>query len=253
MITFFKVFVALQLFLFIANTSANEQQLVISKKNHHQLIIVITDNWQADHGLLYTFEQNNGVWQKKWANKAVTVGKNGLAWGLGLHHHQQGQYKKEGDGKAPAGIFTLGTAFGYFKSVNTGLPYQQMSANDYCIDVNGSPYYNKLVDQSKVGENAVKSSSEPMRRDIHVNGDMRYKKGIIVQHNQQNISQQGSCIFMHVWKAAGIPTAGCTAMADSTITDLLAWLDANKNPIFVVLPRSEFLAKKQAWALPDIN
>jgi len=215
--------------------------------------MVITKNWQADHGLLYSYEKINGTWLQKTANKAVTVGKNGLAWGLGLHSKQQGQYKKEGDGKAPAGIFTLGNAFGYLKSINTALPYQQMSADDYCIDVNGSPYYNQIVDQRKVGKSAVRRSSEPMRRDIHVNGDIRYKKGIVVQHNLQNLSEQGSCIFMHVWKATGVATSGCTAMPESTITKLFTWLDTNKNPLYVALPFSQYQILKQAWGLPNIN
>ena len=39
----------------------------------------------------------------------VSVGRNGAAWGLGLHAAQpQGPQKQEGDGRAPAGVFTLG-------------------------------------------------------------------------------------------------------------------------------------------------
>lgn len=247
-----KNLVTLVCFYTAINVSANEKQL-LANNVHQQLILVITDNWRTDHGLLYTFEKSNGTWLKVSVNNTVTVGKNGLAWGLGLHSKQNGQYKKEGDGKAPAGIFTLGEAFGYFKSVNTGLPYQQMSADDYCIDVTGSPYYNQLVDQNNVGKAAVKNSSEPMRRDIHVDGDIRYKKGIIVQHNQQNISGQGSCIFMHVWKSTGVATSGCTAMEEGTITSLLAWLDAKKQPLYVVLPKVEYQIKQQKWRLPKVN
>jgi len=249
-----KIFI-LACFFLAMNGYANEKQILTSNE-HQQLIMVITDNWQTDHGLLYTFEKSDSAWQQKNAvlvNNAVTVGKNGLAWGLGLHSKQQGQYKKEGDGKAPAGIFTLGEAFGYLKSVNTGLPYQQMSTNDYCIDVNGSPYYNQLVDQGKVGKAAIKGSSEPMRRDIHVNGDIRYRKGVIVQHNPQNISGQGSCIFMHIWKSTGIPTSGCTAMEESTITSLLAWLDVKKHPLYVVLTKAEYQTKQNQWGLPKLN
>ena len=239
--------------IMLAITSYADEKKILESRDHQQLIMVITDNWQVDHGLLYTFEKNSNQWQLISKASVVTVGKNGLGWGLGLHNKQQGVYKKEGDGKAPAGIFTLGEAFGYLKSVNTGLSYQQMSANDYCIDVNGSPYYNQLVDQSKVGKAAVKGSSEPMRRDIHANGDIRYKKGFIVQHNPQNISKQGSCIFMHVWKAAGVPTSGCTAMEESVISRLLAWLNANKHPLYVALPRAQYQQKKRTWGLPALN
>jgi len=231
---------------------ADEKALLMSEQ-HQQLILVITDNWQVDHGLLYTFEKKLGQWQLVSKAAPVTVGKNGLAWGLGAHNKQQGQYKTEGDGKAPAGIFALGKAFGYLQSVNTRLVYQQMTAKDYCIDVNDSPYYNQLVNKTLVGEQVIKGSSEPMRRDIHFNGDHRYKKGIVIKHNPDNLSAQGSCIFMHIWQRSGVPTAGCTAMSENAISRLLAWLDPKKNPLYIALPKMQYLAKKERWALPDIR
>jgi len=220
---------------------------------HQQLVVVINDNWQADHGLLYRFEKIAGQWQQVSSKIQVSLGRTGLAWGIGLHDKQQGQVKKEGDGKAPAGIFALGDAFGYLSKLNTGLTYNQMSGNDFCIDVNGSPYYNQIVSKLNVGEQGIKGSSEPMRRDIHLNGDDKYKKAAVINHNSQNISAAGSCIFMHIWQDVKTATAGCTAMSETNITELLAWLDATKQPLYVALPKSEYLAKRSVWALPPLQ
>jgi L,D-peptidoglycan transpeptidase YkuD (ErfK/YbiS/YcfS/YnhG family) len=230
-----------------------DEKFLLTREQHQQLILVITDNWQVDHGLLYTFEKKRGQWQPLSKAAPITVGKNGLAWGLGVHNKQQGKYKIEGDGKAPAGIFVLGKSFGYLQSVNTQLVYQRMTAEDYCIDINDSPYYNQLVNKAIVGEQAIKGSSEPMRRDIHFNGDHRYKKGIVIKHNPSNISAQGSCIFMHIWKRSGVATSGCTAMSENVISNLLAWLEPKKNPLYIALPKAQYLAKKERWALPDIT
>jgi len=230
---------------------------------HQQLILVITDNWQVNNGNLYTFtKQNNNqkenqdqVWQKSASSilsTKVTVGKKGLAWGIGLHPKQQGVHKVEGDGKAPAGIFSLGNAFGYLDNILTGLTYQAMTKNDFCIDVKGSPYYNQLVNSSIVGEKAIKGSTEGMRRDIHYKGDQRYKKGIFVKHNEENIDAAGSCIFMHVWKDKGIPTSGCTAMTEQNMDSILAWLDTDKNPLYIALPMAQYQALKSQWFLPEI-
>lgn len=239
--------------LFLFMTLYANAKPILAVAQYQQLVVVITDNWQVDHGLMYTFVKVNGVWQTVSAASSVTVGKHGLAWGLGLHNKQQGQYKIEGDGKAPAGIFSLGDAFGYFKTVNTHMRYQQMSVDDYCIDVNGSRFYNQIVDKSIVGEAAIKGSTEPMRRDLHLNGDIRYKKGLLVGYNPDNIVNAGSCIFLHVWQRRGAPTAGCTAMSEATIDGLLAWLDINKKPLYVALPKAEYLKKQQQWQLPDIS
>ncbi|MFY8273056.1 L,D-transpeptidase family protein [Pseudoalteromonas sp. SSDWG2] len=218
-----------------------------------QLAVVVTDSWTDIQGEMTLFERDaTDSWQAVGEPSAVVIGRTGLAWGIGLHAPQQGQQKVEGDGKAPAGIFALGTAFGYLESVTTGLDYQAMDAQDYCIDVTGSPYYNQLVNTANVGAKAVEGSSEAMRRDIHSQDDL-YKKGIVVAHNPDNIDGAGSCIFMHLWRDADKPTAGCTAMAEADMDALLAWLDKDKQPLMVILPRMEYALKQSQWQLPRLN
>ncbi|MEO2280477.1 L,D-transpeptidase family protein [Pseudoalteromonas pernae] len=228
---------------------ANTQPI---SSNNQQLAVVVTDSWTDIQGEMTLFERDeDNQWQAVSDPSAVVIGRTGLAWGIGLHQAQQGQQKVEGDGKAPAGVFALGDAFGYLQSVKTGLEYQAMDAGDYCIDVKGSPYYNQMVNTKDVGEKAVEGSSEAMRRDIHSQDDL-YKKGIIVAHNPDNIDGAGSCIFMHLWRADDKPTAGCTAMAETDMDALLAWLDKDKQPLMVILPRMEYVLKQSDWLLPSL-
>jgi len=224
----------------------------IAELDSKQLVIVITDNENAITGRLSTFTKGK---QKQWhrhdIGTQVVVGRTGTAWGKGLHPAQQGPQKLEGDGKAPAGIFRLGDAFGYFKQLNTALNYSMMTADDYCIDINKSPLYNQIVSKQQVGQGAVEGSSEPMRRDIHKKDNL-YKKGIIVHHNPNNISGQGSCIFMHLWRSAQKPTAGCTAMTEEAMDALLQWLDASKKPLLITLTTADYMRLKDTWQLPQL-
>lgn len=238
----------------LVSAGVSAENKVIIDAKHQQLILVITDNWQASTGLQYRFERNldKQSWQPVTDETPVTIGRTGLAWGIGLHPKQAGYHKQEGDGKAPAGIFTLGSAFGYLNKLHTGLDYQAMSRYDYCIDVNGSNYYNQIVSSQVVGDSAIKGSSEPMRRDLHLNGDQVYKKGFVINHNPNNISGSGSCIFAHLWRASDKPTAGCTAMPEKQIDKVLNWLDKEKQPIYIALPKSEYLDKKALWQLPEL-
>lgn len=218
-----------------------------------QLVLVTTDGWDADRGTLRRYQRRAGAWTQVGPAAPVTVGRAGVAWGAGLHAPvagTRGPTKREGDGRAPAGIFAIGTAFGYADSAATALPYAPMQAQHYCIDVPASPLYNRIVDAADEGPAAVAGSTEPMRRDLHAGGDQRYRLGFVIQHNPQATPAAGSCIFAHLWKSPGDATAGCTAMAPATMDALLAWLDPARNPRFVLLPLAEQQRLHATWGLP---
>src|SRR5687767_2464553 len=74
-----------------------------------QLMVVTTRGWDAVGGTLRRFERRTarGVWAQVGADVPVVVGRTGLAWGTGLvaAGGWEGPHKREGDGKAPAGVF----------------------------------------------------------------------------------------------------------------------------------------------------
>ncbi|WP_342315762.1 L,D-transpeptidase family protein [Lysobacter sp. FW306-1B-D06B] len=216
-----------------------------------QLVMVTTADWNATTGTLRRYDREGEQWREVGEATPITVGRSGAAWGIGLNPAQSdGPQKQEGDGRAPAGVFRIGTAFGYADTVASAWPYEAMSASDWCIDVNASPLYNRIVDAKQVGQAAVEGSSEPMRRDLHAGGDVRYKLGFVIEHNPDNRSGAGSCIFAHLWRAPGEPTAGCTAMPEPAMQELLTWLDPRRKPVFALLPDNELERLHDTWHLP---
>lgn len=218
-----------------------------------QLVLVTVPDWDSNHGSLRRYNRDaSGHWSAAAPAQTVVVGRSGIAWGSGLHPPQtDGPVKREGDGRSPAGVFAIGEAFGYAASAETALPYAAMTARDYCIDVSASPLYNRIVDAGKVGADAVAGSTEPMRRDLHENGDQRYRLGFVIEHNAVATPAGGSCIFAHVWKSPDSATAGCTAMPDAVMERILAWLDPAEHPVFVLLPQAEYIRLQQDWQLPS--
>ncbi|MBD9480464.1 hypothetical protein [Pseudoxanthomonas sp. PXM02] len=223
-----------------------------SWRDARQLVLVLTDGWDATTGSLQRFEVRGGRWHAVATAAPISVGRNGAAWGRGLHPAQpQGPQKQEGDGRAPAGVFTLGEAFGYAARINTAMPYRPMQATSYCIDVPDSPLYNRIIDTRTEGEAAAKGSTEPMRLDLHNNGDVRYREGLVIGHNPEATPRAGSCIFAHLWRTPGEPTAGCTAMAAETMDSIMTWLRPDARPVFVLLPRDEYARLAHDWQLPE--
>jgi len=219
-----------------------------------QLVLVIAPSWDDPTGRLYTFERSDGDgdWQRRGTAFDVTLGRSGSAWGSGLHPAQPGGvHKREGDGRSPAGVFSIGHGFGYASQIDGAWPYRQMQATHYCMDVAASPLYNQIVDSYDVGADAVAGSSEPMRLDLHNQGDERYSRGFVIEHNPANVSGRGSCIFAHLWRQPGEATAGCTAMSQEHMAALLNWLEPGANPRFVLLPQAEYQRLYHDWGLPS--
>lgn len=220
-----------------------------------QMLVVVTPAWNVDHGTLQRFARDSNGWHPVGESRPVTIGKTGAAWGIGLSAPQDDGHpvKREGDGRSPAGVFDIGMAFGYDAKADTALKYTPMHADSYCVDVSGSPLYNRVVRASDVGQAAVKGASEHMRLDLVNNGDQRYRMGFVIEHNPAQKPMAGSCIFAHLWKRPGAPTVGCTAMTPATMESLLRWLKPADHPVFVLLPREAYQRLQKPWQLPKLD
>ena len=215
-----------------------------------QLLVVTTTSWSETDGTLRRFERDGaGAWHAVGTPVTVVVGRAGLGWGRGLHPAQaSGPQKREGDGRAPAGVFRLTEAFGYAPadSMATGLPYVQSDRDLECVDDVGSAFYNRVLDRGSVAVDW--DSHEEMRR-----GDVLYRRGVVVAHNADRPQPGGgSCIFLHVWRGPGSTTSGCTAMPEDRLAEAMAWLDQTADPVLVQLPAAEYRRLRRTWALPSL-
>ncbi|HVE55181.1 MAG TPA: L,D-transpeptidase family protein [Pyrinomonadaceae bacterium] len=217
-----------------------------------QAVVVTTKDWSAVQGKAQIFERKSAKakWKAVGESFAVVVGKNGLAWGAGLNElpSETGMIlmKKEGDGKAPAGIFSLTETFGSsVKPDFVKLPFTQLEEFTECVDDTKSSHYNKIVNRMQVG-NFDWQSSEKM---LAVGAE--YDLGVFVAHNSNPVTKgAGSCIFLHIWKDAESGTAGCTAMTRENLETILTRIDAAKNPVLIQLPEDTYKQYQTKWKLP---
>jgi L,D-peptidoglycan transpeptidase YkuD (ErfK/YbiS/YcfS/YnhG family) len=217
-----------------------------------QLVLGISSDFDSTSVTLTRHERRDGAWITVGAPIPAVLGRAGQGWGRGLHGAgappgRPGPTKVEGDGKAPSGAFTIVRAFGYDAAApaGTALPYQPLDDSWRCVDDPASAHYNDVLDAT--GVTTDWSSAEIMRRD-----DELYRWVVELDHNAATGTASpggGSCIFFHVWAGPDDTTAGCTAMAEPALADLLAWL--RPGAVYVLLPRAERDALAAAWGLPD--
>lgn len=217
------------------------------------MLLVVTAVDSVQTGTLYQFQREmvSDNWQLAGDKTPVVVGRKGLAWGLEENSHTSLKVPKkvEGDGKSPAGVFTLGACFGFANEMkDLKLPYLRITEMTECVDDKNSQYYNKIVERDEV--NGIDWNSSEKMRQI----DPQYTIGVIVNYNTESPkSGRGSCIFLHIWKAPTEPTSGCTAMAEKHMREIAFWLDKEKNPILVQLTIPLYNSLKAFWNLPEIR
>ncbi len=219
-----------------------------------QLLVVVSSDWDAMEGTLYRYERSPSSalqWELSVPPIAVTLGKEGMAWGRGLLDlsDEVGLVKKEGDGRAPAGLFALGTAFGdaSHRRYAQRMPYLPITADLEYVDDPNSVYYNQFV-TARSAKRRDWTSSEKMEEIGSI-----YALGLVVRHNLDPIEVgMGSAIFMHIWRGKGRPTAGCTAMDERDLNEIVSWLDIESRPCLVQLPLDEYRSKQFAWGLPEL-
>lgn len=211
-----------------------------------QAVVVTTDDWSATRGEARVYERNHikAAWKAVGKEFEIVVGRAGLAWSRDVAV-ESAVFKREGDGKSPAGLFPLTFAFGKAGSIDSKLSYRRLLDQTECVDDTGSTHYNKVVGRLQVGVFDWKSSEKMAEITPE------YDLGVFVAHNSYPVVEgNGSCIFLHIWKDANTPTAGCTAMSREDLERVVAWLDPKKDPYLVQLPEAEYRAYKKEWNLP---
>jgi len=227
-----------------------------------QMILAVADNNNSPTGRLQLFSRDaQGNWKADSDTWSVNFGKNGLAWGIGLHPDQNGSKKQEGDWRTPAGVFRVGKVLGnpaQPPAGGKGWPYHHKTELDTWPENSSNPFYNQLY--------TVDPANKPnwYEKERFRLGDPAYHYLIVVDHNRKrdsidetprSIPGYGSAIFFHTQRqyANGKPkpSAGCTTMPRERLVEVINWLEPGSEARYVVLSEADYQAKWQEWGLPS--
>jgi D-alanyl-D-alanine dipeptidase len=206
-----------------------------------KLIIVTTPDWNSVKGRLVRYEKRGGHWEQLGGPVEIVVGKNGMGWTPALPPEKDAPVKHEGDGRSPAGVFLLTQTFGFADSLPVAKDYLPLTPAIECVDDVKSKHYAHIVDRSEV---PVEWNSSEKMREISL-----YKWGVVVPYNMSGTkSGAGSCIFLHIRPVSGNGTAGCTAMPESNIEEIVRWI--GNGAVLVQMPEVEYANMKTKLGTP---
>jgi len=194
----------------------------LNRLGAEQCLWVVPDISASVTAIVVPIRKRDGTWEPARPPFPAVIGRNGVA--------PEGE-KREGDGRTPSGVFPLGFAFGYAPTLDIRWRYRPSGPDDVWIDDPEAPDYNTL---SRKGLTKAKSFELLKRQD-----DL-YKFGIVVDYNTAPvIPNQGSAIFMHIWKDQVTGTAGCVAFAESSMLSVLDWLNPDLRAFVAIMPPEE--------------
>lgn len=189
-----------------------------------QLMVVLSEELNATSALMQRYEKYER-WVKIGDKIPVVLGRSGLGYVSGKE-----PLKNEGDGRSPAGVFPLSSTFGYDKHPISEMPYYHADEKLICIDDANDTRYNRILPL----EGEQPKSFEWMRRSDGV-----YRYGAVIGYNMAGERGRGSCIFVHLNHSDRRPTSGCTAMDEAPLLELLKWLEPQKQPQILQIPKSD--------------
>ena len=222
----------------------------IATTDSTQAVVGIASSWDSSHVAVSVYERSGKAWHKVAGPWKGRLGKKGLAWGRGLHPIPPGeQAKREGDWRAPAGVFAIGGAWGYDPTIrkHPKLFYRQVTTRDLWVEDPDSPHYNRHLILEREPRAGWEKRAQ-MRQD-----DYPHSLKLFIAHNAppRPVPGAGSAIFFHIWRNGGkTPTSGCTTLPESRLRTLIARLDPTRKPLYVLLPQSTYSQLRAGWHLP---
>lgn len=180
-----------------------------------QVVSVIAADAGDTTAVLHAYESDGQRWRLVFGPWRADVGARGFA---------PVDAKREGDRRTPSGSYAFDFFFGVLPDPGVRYAYRDITGRAIVWDDDpASPRYNLWTDTTEL---PAGNDPEPMYNIP------AYNHGAVIAYNTARTPGLGSAIFLHV--STGGPTAGCVALPQGQLVDILRWLDPAARPRIVM-------------------
>ena len=140
--------------------------------------------------------------------------------GIPAHVGANGMAAETHDGNmaTPLGIYTLDFAFGTAPNPGGGLQYVQVGPDHWWDGDMKSPTYNTMQ-VCKKAQCPFDTSPDSGTENLEI---PQYAHAVVMGVNKARVPGNGGAFFLHT--TDGGPTAGCVAIDDGTLVEIMRWL-----------------------------
>ena len=189
----------------VENNAVTSEEIAGLQVAQYTSQLLVIEVWNDESMLRFFQKDEAGNWQMKLETESL-IGENGLG------------KRVEGDRKTPTGVYRFTRAFGVLPKPDTSWDYLEVDERHYWVDDAKSKYYNQLVSTDVVC--AQWSSAE------HIcEYPQAYAYVLALNYNADAIPGKGSAVFLHCTSAKMEYTAGCIAIPQGAMEELLGMLD----------------------------
>lgn len=211
-------------------------QLEVAKYTNQVVVVAVSDEGtrlcfyerDAEYDTALEKEMINNKWNmenmsgNEDGNRAMNEDKNkkeNIEWKLMLETEaligRNGLGKtKEGDGKTPRGVYRFTEAFGILENPGAQMEYVQVKKSHYWVDDGKSNYYNQFIDGNEV------EMDWDSAEQICEFGEA-YHYVLAINYNEGCIPGMGSAVFLHCTTENMESTAGCVAIPEFYMKQLV--------------------------------
>ena len=150
----------------------------------------------------------------------TAAGWEAVRTGIPAHVGEKGFAAETHDGNmaTPLGIYTLDFAFGTAPNPGGGLHYVQVGPDHWWDGDPKSPTYNTMQ-VCKKAQCPFDTSPDGGTENLDI---PQYAHAVVMGVNKARVPGNGGAFFMHT--TDGGATAGCVALEDGTLVEIMRWL-----------------------------